>query len=224
MRTMAGRSYEVVCLQLEMLPGWLFGIEVNRVKPELREKIRIYRRECYRILWEAFQTRALAAVAPTNPILTEINRQITDLTDVIGSLRQHFLDTMSETSDQVSHLSGRLDQAVHLLEELTNQQEQLAHQQEDTELTVNRIDERTHQLTPAHRREVKDMVDTMVMQTKNRPMPLEHYMIYGRLKSRFHVATYSDIPDQRFDEAMTYLREELLRATNGEMPEQRSMF
>ena len=147
MRVKRDPSYEVVCLQLEMLPGWLFGIEVNRVKPELREKIRIYRRECYRILWEAFQTRALAVVANADPVLLDINRQITNLTDIISSLRQHFLDTVQETSGQVSQLSLRLDQVVHLLEDLTNQQEHLAHRQEDTETTVNLIDERTHHLT-----------------------------------------------------------------------------
>lgn len=41
-------------LPLEFLNGWLFGINVNRVKPELREAVFRYRKECYDVLAEAF--------------------------------------------------------------------------------------------------------------------------------------------------------------------------
>lgn len=47
-----------LCLPLEYLPGWLFGIDANRVKSELRDGIIRYQRECFRILWQAFQSRA----------------------------------------------------------------------------------------------------------------------------------------------------------------------
>jgi antirepressor protein len=48
----------ITCAPLEYLPGWLFGIDANRVKPELRDGIIRYQRECFRILWQAFQSRA----------------------------------------------------------------------------------------------------------------------------------------------------------------------
>src|SRR4051812_39338481 len=38
---------EVICLSLEQLPGWLMGVSANRVKPELKDKILRYRRECF---------------------------------------------------------------------------------------------------------------------------------------------------------------------------------
>jgi hypothetical protein len=41
---------DILCLPLEFVPGWLFGINAARVRPELREKITRYRRECYRVL------------------------------------------------------------------------------------------------------------------------------------------------------------------------------
>src|SRR5579872_357009 len=53
-----GKQYEMFCLPLEYLPGYLFGINPSRVKPELKEKIVRYQRECFRILWQAFQSRA----------------------------------------------------------------------------------------------------------------------------------------------------------------------
>lgn len=76
---------DTLCLPLEYLPGWLFGLEANRVKPELKEKIMRYRRECYRVLWRAFQDEALpfaeegVTLTPTprqpNPILVQIREQ-----------------------------------------------------------------------------------------------------------------------------------------------------
>jgi hypothetical protein len=50
-----GGPQEMLCLPAEMLHGWLFGVSVNRVKAELRDKVIRYQRECYRVLWEAFQ-------------------------------------------------------------------------------------------------------------------------------------------------------------------------
>lgn len=51
----AGGDPEVLSLPLEFLPGWLFGISARRVKKELYERILLYRRECFRYLWDAFK-------------------------------------------------------------------------------------------------------------------------------------------------------------------------
>lgn len=56
------------CLPLDLLPGFLFGIATPRVKnPEIQEKIDRYRRECFRILWDAFRREILpfTDLAPT---------------------------------------------------------------------------------------------------------------------------------------------------------------
>lgn len=50
----SGGNQEAVSLPLEMLNGWLFGISARRVRPELREKLKQYKLECYRVLFEHF--------------------------------------------------------------------------------------------------------------------------------------------------------------------------
>ena len=57
-----GGDPNVVCLPLEYLPGWLFGISTSRVRPDLQVKITQYRRECFRVFLEAFPVTALAAL------------------------------------------------------------------------------------------------------------------------------------------------------------------
>jgi hypothetical protein len=71
---------------------------------------------------------------------------------------------------------------------------------------------------------VQERITQMVKQTKSLPIPLTYAMIYGRLKHRFRVGSYNEIPDERYDEVMAFLSDELKRATGGASPEQQSLF
>ena len=53
---------DMVCLPLDLLPGWLFGISASRVRGELAPKLNRYREECFRVLWRSFQAETLAAI------------------------------------------------------------------------------------------------------------------------------------------------------------------
>lgn len=48
------QAREVLFLDLEYLNGWLFGIDANRVKPELRETVIDYQKHCYHVLFQHF--------------------------------------------------------------------------------------------------------------------------------------------------------------------------
>ena len=47
-----GKYYEMTCLPLQMVPAWLFSLSPSRVKPELREDLILYRKECAKVLWD----------------------------------------------------------------------------------------------------------------------------------------------------------------------------
>lgn len=49
-----GKQYEMVCLPIEFIYGWLFTINPDNVKEEAREKVRRYRMECYHALYLYF--------------------------------------------------------------------------------------------------------------------------------------------------------------------------
>ncbi|MCF8156333.1 MAG: phage antirepressor N-terminal domain-containing protein [Rhodoferax sp.] len=48
------QSREVVMLPLDKLNGWLFGVQVGRVKPELRARLTQYQAECFDVLARHF--------------------------------------------------------------------------------------------------------------------------------------------------------------------------
>ena len=91
-----GKNREMVCLPIEYLNGWLFGIDVNRCKPEIRETLIKYKKECYQALhdyWfkgkaertinpeqqQAIQEAVLKAHHRTGMSYAEIYRQLKSL-------------------------------------------------------------------------------------------------------------------------------------------------
>ena len=48
------QAREVFMLPLDKLNGWLFGVSVGRVKPELRERLTQYQAECFDVLAKHF--------------------------------------------------------------------------------------------------------------------------------------------------------------------------
>lgn len=44
------KNYQMICLPIEYLNGWLFGIDINRCNPEIRDTLIKYKKECYQAL------------------------------------------------------------------------------------------------------------------------------------------------------------------------------
>lgn len=71
-RTPSNGGYqEVTCLPLGYLNGWLFGIEINRCKPEIRDILRLYQLECFDVLYKHF----LPSIAEEQPNTITVAQQ-----------------------------------------------------------------------------------------------------------------------------------------------------
>lgn len=58
---------ETTFLPVDMLNGWLFGVDVNRVRPELRERLMQYQRECFQVLNAHFNRQPLPNLYKQQP-------------------------------------------------------------------------------------------------------------------------------------------------------------
>ena len=104
-----GGTQELLCLPLDLLPGWLFGITTSRIKDEtLRQKITTYRRECYRVLWDAFKHEILPAAPPAVPAPTE--RSGTEIAYEMATAIQHLARQQMEMEQR---LGSRMDSMAH---------------------------------------------------------------------------------------------------------------
>ena len=60
-----GGNQNMICLPIEYLNGWLFGIDINRCKPEIRDTLIKYKKECYQALhdyWSVSYTHLIRIV------------------------------------------------------------------------------------------------------------------------------------------------------------------
>ena len=82
----------MLCLPLMYVYGWLFTINPDRVKPEAREKVITYKKQCYEVLYNHF-TGAAKRQQEQNRIerklldrKEDILAQISDLKGAINNL------------------------------------------------------------------------------------------------------------------------------------------
>lgn len=47
-----GGLQEMLCLPIHYLNGWLFGVDTNRIKAEIKETLITYKKECYQALFD----------------------------------------------------------------------------------------------------------------------------------------------------------------------------
>jgi hypothetical protein len=65
-----GKKRQMACIPLKKLNGWLFSINPEKVKPELRETISLYQEECFQALYNywhkgaAIKPKTLPQVQP----------------------------------------------------------------------------------------------------------------------------------------------------------------
>ena len=51
-----GKNREMMCLPIDYLNGWLFGIDTKRVKPEVKAPLIQYKMQCYKVLHDYWHT------------------------------------------------------------------------------------------------------------------------------------------------------------------------
>jgi hypothetical protein len=185
-----GGDPETLCLPLELLPGWLFGVNAARVKAELREKIIRYRRECYRRLWDAFKHEILP-VAELAPPPTE--RSGAELAYEIATAVQHLARQQMEIEQR---LGGRIDTMARWAKRTDERISSL-------ELRLTESDE---QISEAQAAELALAVKTVANVFVQHGAANGYQRVYGELYRRYSISSYKSLPRRRLQEALEWLR------------------
>ncbi|MDE6079759.1 MAG: phage antirepressor N-terminal domain-containing protein [Duncaniella sp.] len=86
-----GKQYEMTCIPLRDVYGWLATINPGKVAPEAREAVTRYRRECYDVLYEHFSSSMRRTIEANNAeidLLKQINSAISDEKEAKGRRRK----------------------------------------------------------------------------------------------------------------------------------------
>jgi hypothetical protein len=181
-----GGPQEMTCLPLDYLNGWLFGINANLVKSELRDRIIRYQRECYRVLSEAFQEGRLTA-DPTFDELLETD------SDAVQAYKMA-LAIVKLARNQVL-LEGRLDNQER---ELTAVGERL----DQVEATLGQPD---RYVTQEQASQISQAVKAVAIAQGKKSKRNEFGACYGELYRKYGITSYKMLPANKFEDAMHFL-------------------
>lgn len=198
-RSEGGRQIarELLCLPLDYLNGFLFGISAERVKDEYRDDVIRYQRECYRALSEAFQEGRLVSDVSFDDLL-----QAADPDAV--SAYQIALAVVKLARNQIlleARLGGRLDDHESRLMVIEDQ-----------------LSDTGRHVTPEQASQISQAVKAVAIEFGKKSKRNEFGSVYGELYRKFGITSYKMLPARRFDEAMRFLTEWYQQLT-GEGPD-----
>jgi hypothetical protein len=194
----SGGPQRVNCLPLDLLPGFLFGIESKRVRPELQEKIARYRREAFRILWEAFRPQ----VEPATDLAAPAGRSGAEIAYEIATAVQHLARQQMELERRIDTAGrwartaeGRINEHDGRLVEHDTRIEAL-------ELSIGPRspidDEQAAELAAAVR-----AVGRLLEQRGTG----DYRGVYGQLYATFAITSYKNLRRERFEAARAWLQQ-----------------
>ncbi len=191
-RTNKRGNPNLLCLPLDFLNGWLFGISPTRVKPELKEKVIRYQRECYRILGQAFQAESLPA---------EPARGSSDAIIALEQIRDMGLAIAHMAEQQIEmeqRLNARLDRAAMVVGDIQRR------------LTV--VERRFHPQALISDEQAEGISSTVKalaeLLTSHDSSKKNHYQgIFAELYRRFGVSSYKNIRLEHYEKVLQFLED-----------------
>lgn len=188
-----GYPREVLALPLKLLPGWLFGLQASRVKPELRDKILRYQQDCYEVLWRAFQADILPAL-PIQPPDTSRAEQALILAEAVANLARQQLELEGRYTTMADYMRGHVRQTNTRLAD---------HEARLSALEV-RLDPAAV-LTETQAADLMLAVKTVAHALEAQGADNGYGRVYGELYRRYQITSYKNLPQDRLAEVLAWL-------------------
>lgn len=215
LETKGGRQ-ATPCLILTLVPYWLSTVEIGRTRPELHDKLLIYKRWVIEKVFEAFQ-RETGIAQPRSAVVSSVPDDdthslvtIRDMALAIAAFaeqqiafqqEQHAQDRrIGVLEESQGHLTARLDRAASVVGGLVR--------------SVHALEQRLAPgsvLTEEQAAEVSDRVKTVAEALTARDVaagaaPRDWYgSIYRTLYKRYNVAGYRRIRQEQYADALSWL-------------------
>ena len=181
----SGGVQEMLCLRLDLIPFWLAGVNANRVRAEVRDKLILYQSEVAAVLWDAFRpasqpsSAVLASPAGLSPAA-----QAYETAMAVANLARQQMQMESQLVDLATTITEHSSRLAAL--ELT-----LAPQ---------------HAINAAQATELSQAIKTVAQALGERTGRNEYGGVYGQLYREFGITSYRELPADRFHDAMEWLR------------------
>jgi ferritin-like metal-binding protein YciE len=184
------------CLPIDYLNGWLFGINANRVKEEVRERLIIYQEKCYKVLVEAFQEGRLTIEPSFDDLLAS---------DTPAAQAYKMAAAIMKMARQQLLLEAQLE--THTTQ-LVNHEQRL----EEIEATLG---DEGRFVTPDQASQISQAVKIIALELGKRTKKNEYGAVYGQMYRQFGITGYKQLPARQFEAAMKWLTDWYKRITGA---------
>lgn len=182
---------EVLCLPLDYISGFLFGINANRVKDDVRQRLLLYQEKCYQVLSEAFFEGQLNPDTSFDMLLQN--------TDNPAVQAYHTFQALAKLARHQLILESRITDNTERIEQLESI-----------------VGDTKHHITPAQASEISQAVQAVAMELQKLSGRNEYGGVYGELYRRFEITSYKQLPKNRFEEARVFLNGWYGQITGGD--------
>ncbi len=207
-----GRRRDLLCIPLDLLPGYLFGITTGRVRPELVDKLDRYRADCFRVLWEVFKGDAGTVVderavgmgtemdsAPSGAALAlEIATAVQHLARQQLDMEQRLADVAGTQTVMADYVRGFIIETNHRL------------------TALERVTATDATITEGQAAEISLAVKAIGQALQAAGNREGYPQVYAALYRRYRISAYKSLPARSFEEAMEWLHQWYLDATPPE--------
>ncbi|MCP4419917.1 MAG: hypothetical protein GY805_25165 [Chloroflexi bacterium] len=183
------RQISTLCLPLDYISGFLFGINPERTKPEIKDKLIRYQRECYKVLAEAFQEGRLTADSSFDDLLRQASDDVVEAYQIAQAI-------MKLARNQIV-LESRLDDHGQALEDHSHRLETIEADMHQKDRYIS--ESQATQISQA----VKSIAITLGKQTGRN----EFGATWGEFYRKFGISKYRYLPVSKFDEALAWLND-----------------
>lgn len=201
MRGADGRVRDQLCLPLDLLPGWLFGIDTSRVRPEIQDKLDLYREQGFRVLWGAFKGEIIPyAAAPATSGLTMAQQTLEMITAM-----QHLAQQQVEMERRVTNVEGRQEvMASYMRGFIEDTRKRL----QDSEQRVSGLELRLDAgatISEAQAAEIALAVKNVGNALEQHGSSGGYAKVYSEMYRRYRVSSYKNLSRAKYDEVLAWL-------------------
>lgn len=194
-----GKQREMLCLPLDMLPGYLFGINTTRVRHELMEKLDRYRAECFRVLWQTFKGDVLPVASQRSGLSGA------EMALEIATAVQHLAQQQVDMEIRIGQVAGRQEVMADYLRGFIQQ----THQQ---------LQEHNHRLTSIELQfsggatisEVEAAEIALAVKNVGQYLAKQgdkagYAKVYSEMYRQYGISAYRNLPAARYEECLAWL-------------------
>lgn len=189
-----GGPQVVSALTLKVTPAWLFGIDADRARPEMRPEIERYQAECVDVLYQWAATPRLEAPAnlvPEKPI----EKPTMPSPDASRELWREYYRQMTEF----------MDWQITIDEQMRSTEERLESIEAIIPMILEQLPPAT--ITARHQNDVKHYVIELGKATKKHPQT-----IWSMVYTAFQVPTYKDLREADWDRVQHWFQAQFHKA------------